>query len=98
LAFGAAAPHIVTIDPRSPAFSSLPLVGSDGSRLYSAIILASDITCKGCDNNEYSSTPDSDAVNARAPDIAQFFQVGGGILALAGAENRDTYYHFLESV
>jgi len=95
LAFGSAAPQVVTVDPRSPAFSALPLVGADGSRLYSAIVLASDTTCRGCDNNESGSTPDSDAVNARAPDIARFFQAGGGILALAGAENRDTYYHFL---
>ena len=67
-----------------------------GERNYSAIIVASDATCGGCDlNSGRGRTPDSDAINARADDIAEFFNAGGGILALAGSDNRDVYYDFL---
>ena len=88
-------PKYVVVDPRSSAFRDLPLVAS-GSPLYSAIIVASDFTCGGCDlNTGGPGTPDSDAIKARAADIATFFNAGGGILALAGAEHRSVYYNFL---
>ena len=94
-AFTSNAPSVDTVDPRT-GFASLPLIGSDGSPLYSAIVVASDVTCGGCDNNDsYGTTPDSDAINARAADIAQFMDAGGGILALAGAENISVFYNFL---
>jgi len=94
-AFGSSAPTVNTVDPRT-GFASLPLVSSSGTPLYSAIIVASDGTCGGCDNNDsYGNTPDSDAINARAADIVQFFNAGGGILALAGAENMSVFYSFL---
>jgi hypothetical protein len=90
-----AAPKIKVDDPRSQ-FASEPLVDSTGKPLFSAIIVASDITCGGCDNNDdYLITPDSDAINARASDIKTFYNAGGGILALAGADNLDVFYNFL---
>ena len=94
-AFGGGGPTVVTIDPRSQ-FAGLPLVDSNGKPLYSAIVVASDTTCGGCDNNNgFGDTPDSDAINARATDIQTFFNAGGGILALAGAENISVFYNFL---
>jgi hypothetical protein len=94
-AFGSNAPSVTTVDPRT-GFASLPLVSSSGVPLYSAIIVASDITCNGCDNNDaVGVTPDSDAINARAADIKAFFNAGGGILALAGADNMSIFYNFL---
>lgn len=94
-AFGSSAPTVQTVDPRS-GFASLPLVSSAGAPLYSAIVVASDITCGGCDNNNgFNDTPDSDAINARASDIATFVNAGGGILALAGAENIAVFYNFI---
>lgn len=93
-AFGGSAPTVVTVDPRTH-FATTPLFASDGSPLYSAIVVASDITCGGCDNNNgFGDTPDSNAINARATDIAQFFNAGGGILGLAGAQNIPLYYGF----
>src|SRR5712692_3924397 len=94
-AFGSAAPTVTTVDP-STGFASLPLLDSQGKPLYSAIIIASDITCDGCDNNnDVGDTPDSNAINARAADIKPFFNAGGGVLALAGANNISVYYNFL---
>jgi hypothetical protein len=96
-AFGAGVVPRVVLDPRSPAFAVAPIT----TALYSAIIVASDITCGGCDLNEFGSTPDSDAINARTADIASFFNDGGGVLALSGAQHGDgaaaddTYYQFL---
>lgn len=94
-AFGSSAPIVDTVDPRT-GFGSLPLIDSNGLPLYSAIVVASDITCGGCDNNnDFGDTPDTDAINARAADIAQFLDAGGGILALAGADNYGVFYNFL---
>lgn len=94
-AFGGSGPSVTTVDPRS-GFAGLPLVSSSGTPLYSAIVVASDITCGGCDNNDdIGITPDTDAINARTTDIAQFFNAGGGILALAGANNLNVFYNFL---
>ena len=98
-AFGAGVVPRKVVDPRSPEFASMPInVGT-----YSAILVASDITCGGCDLNENDSTPDSDAINARKADIETFFNDGGGIFAGAGASHgdgdpstgADTYYNFL---
>lgn len=94
-AFSGSGPSVTTVDPRT-GFSTLPLVSTSGTPLYSAIIVASDTTCGGCDNNDgVGITPDSDAINARAADIAQFYNAGGGILALAGAENIGVFYNFM---
>jgi hypothetical protein len=98
-AFGAGAVPRTVIDPRSPEFASAPITTSR----YSAILIASDTTCGGCDLNEFDSTPDSDAINARSADIAAFFNAGGGVYANSGASHgdgdatsgADTYYSFL---
>ncbi|MFL5875736.1 MAG: hypothetical protein ACJ76T_07615 [Solirubrobacteraceae bacterium] len=94
-----AVPPSVLMDPKSAEFASAPIT----TDLYSAIIVASDITCGGCDLNTFDATPDSDAINARSGDIANFFNAGGGIFANAGADHgdgnpatgEDTYYSFI---
>ena len=100
-ATGLGVPHD-TVDPSSAAFATTPL----DTATYSAIVIASDASCGGCDLNGTpsgtSQTPDSDAINARAGEIATFFNAGGGVLAFAGAEHGDgnatdgpdTYYNF----
>ena len=98
-AFGANGIPRVVMDPRSPEFAREPLT----TDRYSAILVASDVTCGGCDLNEFDSTPDSDAINARKADIEAFFNAGGGIFANSGASHGDgdpqsgpdTYYSFL---
>jgi hypothetical protein len=94
----------VVMDPRSAEFATAPITTND----YSAILVASDTTCGGCDLNvndtsDPNLTPDSDAINARAQDIAAFFNAGGGVFAAAGANHGDgdttdgpeTYYQFV---
>lgn len=58
--------------------------------VYSAIAVASDTSCGGCDNDTTSSTNLAGASAA----IATFFNNGGGIVAFAGASNT-SYYNFL---
>jgi hypothetical protein len=82
---------VVTVDPTSAAFATMPFVDGSGNPLYSAIITASDSTCGGCDNTPTGE----DAINARASDFTTFFNAGGGILALSGAGNNSTYYSFV---
>jgi hypothetical protein len=96
-AFPSRVPRTV-MDPRSNQFARAPLTTSR----YSAIIVASDTTCGGCDLNEANSAPDSRAINARKGDIADFFNAGGGIYANAGGARGDgdptvpdVYYDFL---
>jgi hypothetical protein len=87
LAYGPGVMPRVVMDPSSPAFSSAPL----NTGTYSAILVASDASCGGCDLNQTATattpTPDSDAITARKSAIAAFFNAGGGILALAGANH-----------
>ena len=97
-AFGAGVVPREVVEPRT-GFAALPLT----TARYSAILIASDTTCGGCDLNEFDSTPDSDAINARKADIAAFFNAGGGVYANSGASHgdgspatgADTYYSFL---
>jgi hypothetical protein len=89
---GAGVPFpFVLVDPRSAAFAALPL----STATFSAIIIASDITCGGCDLNEFGSTPDTDAINARTADIAAFFSAGGGLFYISGASHFSTFYDSL---
>ena len=92
--YGGTPPPFEVVDPRSAAFATLPITTAN----YSAIVVASDTTCGGCDLNEGSDpdgagplteTPDSDAINARKADIEAFFNAGGGIFALAGSDHGD---------
>jgi len=97
--FGLGGVPIVIVDPRTEEFTALPL--DPGA--FSAIFVASDSTCGGCNLNEYDSTPDSDALNARAADITSFYNGGGGLIVGSGANHgdgdpatgADTYYSFL---
>jgi hypothetical protein len=86
------------MDPRSPQFASEPLT----TNRYSAILVASDESCGGCDLNEPGSARDSRAINSRADDIAAFFNDGGGVYANSGGLRADgesgpadVYYDFL---
>ncbi|MEA2442508.1 MAG: hypothetical protein QOH76_3932 [Thermoleophilaceae bacterium] len=94
----------VVMDPRSAQFATTPLSTST----YSAILIASDYTCGGCDLNQNDAfdpniTPDSDAINKRSKAIADFFNAGGGLFAAAGASHGDgnpsngkeSYYQFV---
>lgn len=83
---------VTTVDPdNAAALNAVKFTSPTGNPLFSAIIVASDATCGGCDND-----PTGEAnINARAADFKTFFNHGGGILALAGANNRATYYNFV---
>ncbi len=89
---GYSSADVVTVDPsNATVFNATPFTDGAGNPLYSAIITASDSTCGGCDN-----TPAGESnINARASDFTTYFNHGGGILALAGAENYSTYYNFV---
>jgi hypothetical protein len=73
-----------------------PDVGVPASSLFnvanfSAMIVASDQSCGGCDNTTTSITN----LTAASAAIASFANAGGGIGALAGAANASTYYGFI---
>jgi hypothetical protein len=97
-AYGAGVVPRTVVDPRS-GFAGVPLKTSS----FSAILVASDTTCGGCDLNDFTGTPDSDAINARAADIAAFFNDGGGLYVNSGASHGDgnpatgpdNYYSFV---
>jgi len=82
--YGAGVLPRVVLDPRSSEFASAPIT----TDLYSAVVIATSGGDPGDpsqqDLNEIGSTPDSDAINARAADLRAFFDAGGGIVALAG--------------
>lgn len=61
--------------------------------LFSAMAVASDQSCGGCDNTPTSSTNLANASTS----IAAFFNDGGGIVGLAAGSNAD-YYDFLPAV
>ena len=98
-AFPGGVPAHQVVDPRSPEFAAVPL----NTATYSAIVVASskddptDPTPSGL--NEVGSTPDTDAINARAADIEAFFDAGGGLLVnsggAAGRANSAAYYRFI---
>jgi uncharacterized repeat protein (TIGR01451 family) len=69
-------------------WATTPLLDTKGNPLWSAIIVASDTNCGGCDlNNTDGTHVDSDAINQRTAAIQSFFNAGGGLLYLAGATN-----------
>jgi len=79
--FGSGFPMTV-MDPRSDRFRDAKI----NTRRYSALIVASDETCEGCDLNEDTTPPDSNRLAARHKAIRRFFRHGGGILALSSGE------------
>jgi hypothetical protein len=89
-AFGPGVVPRTVVDPRSVAFATTPI----DTAHWSAIWIASDKNCGGCDLNEAPSgspltanTPDSTAIAARTDDIAAFFNGGGGLMVGAGAQD-----------
>lgn len=94
-----AVPYVV-VSPRSAEFATMAI----DTATYSAVLIAaskneaSDLTT--ADLNELTSTPDSDAINARAATFASFFNAGGGIDVMSGGEagrrNSAKYYAFLK--
>jgi len=87
-AFGTGVVPMQVVDPGSIT-SSFPNINTLN---YSAIFVASDTTCFGCDLNNFpssgaASTPDSTKIYSRVKDIAAFFDAGGGIVAGSGADN-----------
>jgi hypothetical protein len=82
IAFGPGGLNYQVVDPRSPEFAALPLDVNH----YSAMIVASDVNCGGCDLNNLLAQPDSDALAARKADILNFFLNGGGVMAFSGGE------------
>ena len=83
---------VTTVDPSNASlFNATAFVDASNNPKYSVIITASDSTCGGCDN-----TPAGESnINARAADFTTYFDHGGNIIALTGAENFSTYYNFL---
>ena len=75
--------NFIVVDPTSVGFASLAF------NAFSAIVVASDSSCGGCDNN----AADIAAINARTSDIASFFNAGGGLVYFAGAGNFASYYN-----
>ena len=102
-AFGLGNVPYTVFEPQSPAWAAEPLT----TDRYSAILVASDYSCGGCDLNPPTgsgdSTADSDAINARKADIEAFFNAGGGIYVNAGAvhgdgdasSGADVFYNFV---
>jgi hypothetical protein len=88
-AYAPAMVPVTVVDPRDSAtFDATPIDVAH----WSAIFVASDTTCGGCDLNAGPSsgtaqTPDSTAIASRTADIAAFFDAGGGIVAASGAQN-----------
>jgi hypothetical protein len=88
-AFAPAHVPMTVVDPRTMTATS-PVIDT---RHWSAIFVASDMNCGGCDLNAAATatnppaaqTPDSTAIAARTADISTFFNAGGGIIAGAGA-------------
>jgi hypothetical protein len=60
---------------------------------FSAMAVASDSSCGGCDNTTTSIAN----LTARSAAIQAFLNAGGGIVAFSGAANAATYYGFLPS-
>ena len=84
------------VEPTSAAWRNAKLT----PKKYSAILIASDTTCGGCDLNQ-NGLEDSKAINKRKNDIKRYFNKGGGIMVGAGASHGDgndaddIYYNFL---
>lgn len=80
-------PPIKIVDPRSSAFRTLKI----SVKRYSAIAIASDQSCGGCD----LWPEDARAIARRKRDLQTFLNAGGGIFAGAGGTNAKLYYSFM---
>jgi hypothetical protein len=75
---GIPATSYTVVNPAT-GFAALTLTTSN----YSAIVFASDTTCGGCDNDVDGETD----INNRREAIASFFNSGGGLVYLSGADS-----------
>jgi hypothetical protein len=73
----------VVMSPSGAAFATATI----DTATYSAVIIASDQNCGGCDNTPASIT----GINARTAALQAFFTAGGGLLYLAGAGTAGYY-------
>ena len=80
-------PKLRIVDPRSPGFATMKI---DVKR-FSAIAIASDSSCGGCD----LEWQDAQAIWKRRGAIQKFLNRGGGIFAGAGGTNAAAYYRFM---
>lgn len=80
-------PKVKVIDPRSSAFGKLKI---DITR-FSAVAIASDSSCGGCD----LEAADATAIWKRKRVLQAFLSNGGGIYAGAGGSNAASYYRFM---
>ena len=80
-------PKLRIVDPRSPTFAKLAI---DYTR-FSAIAIASDSSCGGCD----LEAADSAALWRRRNALQKFLTKGGGIYLGAGGSNAAAYYRFM---
>jgi hypothetical protein len=80
-------PKLRVVDPRSAAFARLKI----DVRRFSAIAIASDSSCGGCD----LEAADAAAISKRKAVIQRFLNQGGGIFAGAGGSNAAAYYRFM---
>jgi hypothetical protein len=92
--FGSGFPTKV-MNPRGAQFRDARIT----TKRYSALIVASDYLCGGCDLNGPLTTRDSDAIAARRQAIRRFFVNGGGVLGLSAGSSGDrdrcnAYYAF----
>ena len=69
----------------------VPAASNFNVATYSAIAVASDSTCGGCDNTATSISN----LTAASAAIGAFLNAGGGIVAFAGGTRASTYYGFL---
>lgn len=87
-AFGVGQVPMTVVDPATITATSPPI----DTNHFSAIWVASDINCGGCDLNlgpsgTAAQTPDSTKIASRTADVARFFTAGGGIIVGAGASD-----------
>jgi hypothetical protein len=82
-----AGPKLKVVDPRSSAFAKLKI----SAARYSAIAIASDASCGGCD----LEAADVAAITKRKRVLQRFLSAGGGIYAGAGGSNAAAYYAFM---
>ena len=83
----AAAPPLRIVEPRSSAFAKLAIT----TKRFSAVAIASDASCGGCDLD----APDAAAIAKRTRVLQKFLNAGGGIYAGAGGANAAAYYSFM---
>jgi hypothetical protein len=89
-AYPGATPAADVLDPTKADFASE--LGRLDTGIYSALLVASDTSCGGCDLNSSSDDADSRAINAVEASthvIQKFFSANGGVVFFAGARHGD---------